>query len=435
MLRLAPPLILVCAVALGCDAGTARSAEPPAETETDAEAPRHPFGAHDFTYAEGAALPAGDPEVLDAAAAVFYDDWKARYLVGGCGDDRLYVWTSDGERADPGGGQTGDSLTVSEAHGYGMIITALMAGYDPEAKALFDALYGFFRDHPAREAPDLMAWNQVVGCADGPEGGDESAADGDLDIAYALLLADAQWGSAGDIDYRGEAGRVLAAIAREEVHPDTGHVQLGSWVDPDEPALFDALRCSDFMPGHLRAFAALDPAWLDTLEAGYTLFLDVQDRLSPETGLLPDFLVDTPGVAEAAAPGFLEGDTDGAYAYNACRVPLRVAVDGLVSGEPRAARVAGRISAWFRQSTGGAPAAIGDAYALDGQHAWDEPDSTMAFIAPLAVASMLDPAEAEWRDALWTEVVERPLDAELYYGNTLKMLALIALSGNWFPPE
>ena len=31
-------------------------------------------------------------------------------------------------------------------------------------------------------------------------GGTDSAFDGDCDIAYALLLADAQWGSAGAID-------------------------------------------------------------------------------------------------------------------------------------------------------------------------------------------------------------------------------------------
>ena len=45
-------------------------------------------------------------------------------------------------------------------------------------------------------------------------GGDDSAFDGDCDMAYGLLLADAQWGSTGDIDYAAELTTVLAGILR-----------------------------------------------------------------------------------------------------------------------------------------------------------------------------------------------------------------------------
>lgn len=57
MSRRAPTLILVCAVAWGRDTGAAGSPEPADE----------------------------------APAAAFYEDWKARYLIGGCGADRVYV--------------------------------------------------------------------------------------------------------------------------------------------------------------------------------------------------------------------------------------------------------------------------------------------------------------------------------------------------------
>ena len=55
-----------------------------------------------------------------------------------------------------------------------------------------------------------MAWAQNESCQDIE--GRNSATDGDLDIAYALLLADVQWGSIGEINYRGEAERTLEAI-------------------------------------------------------------------------------------------------------------------------------------------------------------------------------------------------------------------------------
>ena len=52
---------------------------------------------------------------------------------------------------------SGGNLTVSEAHGYGMMLAALMAGYDPEAQSIFDGLFAFYRDHPSSLTPGLMA--------------------------------------------------------------------------------------------------------------------------------------------------------------------------------------------------------------------------------------------------------------------------------------
>jgi endo-1,4-beta-D-glucanase Y len=54
-------------------------------------------------------------------------------------------------------------ITVSEAMGYGMLITAFMAGHDPEAKKYFDGLYRFYKKHPSKNNPRLMAWCQVHG--------------------------------------------------------------------------------------------------------------------------------------------------------------------------------------------------------------------------------------------------------------------------------
>ena len=77
-------------------------------------------------------------------------------------------------------------------------IVALMAGHDPDEQTIFDQLLHYARRHRSDFDRALMAWAQNEHCQD-IEGRD-SATDGDLDIAYALLLADRQWGSTSGID-------------------------------------------------------------------------------------------------------------------------------------------------------------------------------------------------------------------------------------------
>ena len=65
-----------------------------------------------------------------------------------------------------------------------------------------------------------MAWRQMGDCASSDD--PNSASDGDLNIAFGLLLAHAQWGSKGAINYRGAALRVLDAIRRRTISNSTG---------------------------------------------------------------------------------------------------------------------------------------------------------------------------------------------------------------------
>lgn len=394
--------------------------------------PAHPFGEHARPYAAGTIQPGVGAAELDRATAELYDQWKDRYLVSGCGDQRAYVFVNaDGTE---GGGRSEESISISEGHGYGMMITAFMAGHDPEAHWLFDDMYRFFRDHPSVNSPDLMGWNQVEGC--GPaieEAGDDSATDGDLDVAHALLLADAQWGSDGDIDYRAEATAVVAAILEHEVHPAASLPQLGDWVDTDEPALYDGTRPSDLMVDHFRAFEAVGDGarWQEVLDASYALLAAVQD---PTTGLVPDFVVDVATAPAPAPPDYLEGPGDGAYDYNACRVPLRVGTDVALNGDERGRAFLSRLIGWVETETGGDPATFVDGYALDGTPRGT--DATTVFIAPLAVGAMSDASHQAFLDAAWGYLADRSQDDEQYYGNSLRVLAAIVLSGNaWSPAQ
>ena len=379
-----------------------------------------PFGNHNFQYAAGAIVPSNrSQQQLDDAVASYYDGWKQRYLRQGCGSGRYYIITG-----------TPDSQTVSEGQGYGMVITAYMAGHDPDAHAIFDGLYGYFTDHPSSNTPDLMAWSQDRNCANNQ--GPDSATDGDLDIAYSLYLADKQWGSAGTIDYRAAGDRVSAAILRAESNASAGFVRLGDWASAGD-AHYDATRPSDFMPDHYATFLAGASGWGQMISGSYDIMHKVQASAAAQTGLLPDFVVRASTASPApASANFLEGANDGDYSYNACRVPLRVGVDFVTSGEPRAHDLLAPLNAWIQQSTGGNPHNIRPGYRLSGSALATDYES-MAFTAPFGVAAMTDSANQTWLDAIWEAVEGAGPDG--YYEDSLKLLSMIAMSGNWWKPE
>ncbi len=405
-------------------------AELASDENTIPSSPTHPFPQH-VTYAPNTIIPNHvSPAEMAQEVESFYDDWKTARLRDDCGGGSYYVYMGEAT------GGSADTISTSEGHGYGMIITALMAGYDPQAQTIFDGLYQFFREHPSVNSPDLMAWNQVEGCEDVEPDNTGSAVDGDMDIAYALLLADRQWGSDGAINYQAEAISVINAILEHEINPETSIIMLGDWVTPDEPEYYYGTRSSDFMPGHLRAYyqATGDDVWLDVLEANYSLYEDIQARYSPETGLLPDFIQNTNTTPQPAEPYYLEDDTDGWYYYNACRDPWRIGVDVLYSGDPGELEMLSRMNTWMQAATDGDPANIHAGYDLTGMTGEDYDYIDMAFIAPLGVSAMVEADNQQWLNDLWDFAVNHPFEDEQYFDSTLKLLSMIVMSGNWWVP-
>ena len=390
--------------------------------QTASRAPQLPFGARPQAYAPGALLPSATPDARDAAVKSFYDHWKAKYLKPGCNPGELVV----NSKTKP------TNLTVSEAHGYGMIILAYMAGHDADAKTEFDALIRYHRMHQSGITSGIMAWYQNTGCAD--VGGDNGAIDGDLDIAYGLLLADKQWGSCGDVDYRAHAEWVIAAISRRGIDGQGRYPLLGDWVTPDNIKHYHGTRVSDFMGSHFRAFSSVssDPVWNGIIPNTYWIAETLQARYASATGLLPDFAEDLrTNNPKPAQFGFLEGARDGSYAYNACRIPLRMGTDFLLSGDERPRKIAQRLNAFAARVSGGDPKNLRGGYHLDGKPMVDY--ETMAFTGPFAVGAMTDPKGQAWLDALWEHSTTR--EPESYYADTLRMLSLIAVSGNWWAPQ
>lgn len=387
-----------------------------------AETVARPFPQH-TVYAAGSIRPSNlTISDLDRETAAFYAVWKARRLKA-AGQDLYVDFTGEDNKADR------DTISVSEGHGYGMLITALMAGHDPNARAQFDALYRFFKSRPSINNPLLMSWRQNRRDAKN----EDSASDGDLDIAYALLLADRQWGSQGGIDYQAEAKRLLGAIMSAEINPQIWSVKLGDSISSDDAEFYDT-RSSDLMPSHFRAFAKGTGVreWNAVTEKTFAVIEAMQSTHSPETGLLPDFICHLDKKPTPAKAKYLESKHDGAYYYNACRVPFRVGVDFLIGGEPRSQIAVRKINRWMREKTGGDPAKIAAGYTLSGKEI--DHESQMCFVAPLAVSAMVDAENQEWLNALTSYVIHSSKEDTGYYDSTIKLLCLIVLSGNWWTP-
>jgi hypothetical protein len=437
----------------------------------------------------------------------FYDFWKARYLKGvtGVSPSQKFVLYS-GDAWDPrwysvDGVKDSYAITVSEAHGYGMIALVYMAGHDPRAKADFDAMFRFYKAHQTADVPGLMAWQQYVVipgvedhfasfdpvAAGDPEragqdafwngqtfidirdaGGarSSSATDGDLDIAYALILADRQWGSGSGINYRKEALSILHAILAGCVIPGEDVLSLGSWVDPEDERYGRGTRPSDFMLSHLRAFASFDTAnrdrWMAIHDKAVSLCTHVFKTRSPSTGLMPDFLRKRGATWEPALGQFLESDNDGDFYYNACRTPWRLSMDYILYGDESLLEQQLTLNRFIRTESGGRVRMTGNPsrgfingggyYVAGGKNGGrirgDQYDE-LCYSAPFAVSAMIGGDNQTWYDTLYDAIaVNGPGHAENpgyidttgetrnsdYFGNSINLLVLILVTGNWWVP-
>jgi endo-1,4-beta-D-glucanase Y len=356
---------------------------------------------------------------LDQATLHFYEQWKRRYVKTACTPGQYYIWFE----------RNGQKQCVSEGQGYGMMITALMAGADASAKATYDGLFNFYKAH-RNNHQCLMAWAQDKDCKNIDK---SSATDGDMDIAYSLLMADKQWGSKGAINYLEEAKKMIRAIMKYEINPKTYSIILSDAIEYDSKDYFDT-RTSDFMPDHFKAFerATGDKRWQKVVDNNYRLFVRMENNYSPDAGLVPDFIINVNRKPIPAKPYFLEAKYDGNYNYNACRVPWRIATDYLTSGDPRAKAINGKINHWIRETTKGNPDNISAGYTLEGNDIKGRYFEALSFIGPFTVSAMVDKRNQQWLNATWDYLVHFKLKDYDYYDNSIKLLDMIVLSGNYW---
>jgi endo-1,4-beta-D-glucanase Y len=277
-----------------------------------------------------------------------------------------------------------------------------------------------------------MSWAQSKDCFKFEE---SSAADGDIDIAFSLLLANSQWSNSGNINYLEEAKNIIKAINEQEINEKTFNILQSNSIESDSKDYFD-MRSSDFIPSEIRSFMfTANKTWSSVLDNNYKLFNFLQKTYSKEIGLVPDFIQNIGSKPKPAKKFYLESKYDGIYNYNACRVPWRIATDYIVNGDKRAKQFVEPINKWIRETTENNPDNISAGYTLSGVDLKTRNFEALSFICSFSISAMVDIKNQAWLNRLWDYITNFKLKEFDYFDNSIKMLNLIILSHNYWAPE
>ncbi len=374
----------------------------------------------------GVAKPNVDTSSMHNSVRSVYNYYKGQYLKSSSVGGQYYIESL-------GNGGNGNEITISEAHGYGMIIFALMAGYDSNAKSYFDGMFYFFKRMPALYNSDLMSWivnsDETV-----PSGANTSATDGDMDIAYALLLAHDQWGSSGSINYFAEADTIISAIKSHETVSSTHRLKLGDWQQSWTTGYQYNTRSSDWMTGHLRAYkkATGDSYWDNIATEVYQCVSEITSNYSSSTGLMPDFVTGSTAAPDPASGQTGESNGDKFY-YNACRYPWRISMDYYHYGTSSSKAAAEKLMDWASVKTSNKPSQFYPGYTLSGS-ALTTAYTDGAFVGPIVVASTVDSKYQTFLDNGWATLAGWTNGNDGVYGDAIRLLSMLVISGNWWAP-
>jgi endo-1,4-beta-D-glucanase Y len=278
--------------------------------------------------------------------------------------------------------------TVSEGIGYGMLYAVYF-----NDKTTFDALWAY--EQRFVDTMGLMNWNIN---SDGTVAtrGKNSATDGDEDMAFALLMADKQWGG-----YTSVAKDFIGKVATGDFGTD-GTIKGGD--------MYVAVNPSYLAPAFYRAFGVYtgDPRWSTILDQTYTLLAGLANAT---TGLVPDWST---------------GQRGPDYTYDAARAPFRIALDACWNGEPRAIAFSQKIAAFF---AGIGAANIKDGYSLDGTVTGMYTNST--FVGPAGVAGMAANQPQLVADAYTRVSTDTRAGTDSYYNLSWALFSTMMMTGNF----
>jgi len=340
----------------------------------------------------------GPKTITNDDALKTYNKWKELYLVK-CKDGFRIMCQ-------------GQEETRVEAIGFGMILTAYY-----REKEVFDGLYQFYKSKQTKNANNMMAWN--VSCEGINDPG--SATDGDIDVAFALIVASNQWGN----DYLKEAEKVIDVIKNSVVIKCDTLLALapGYSIESEEGPVWGGCELTDiqyYTPAFFRLFAKIteDDDWNKLADDTYTI---LNAAAHPVTGLVPDW---------QSVSGIPGGNSDrySFYRYDACRVPWRIALDYLWNGNVQARDWCIKVSDWAYNV---GPANIRDGYNLDGSEN-NGGYHNSAFVGGFAVAAMCNSQTIA--DAFGSEMSTGQLGDSNWFIVSTRSLYLCAITGNFWKP-
>lgn len=311
--------------------------------------------------------------------------------------------------------------TVSEGIGYGMLLAVYM-GDQP----LFDGLWKYEQIH--LDAQGLMDW-EIGPDGEVTPGGHGAATDGDEDMAWALIMADRQWGGKGTLSdtYLNHAKALIDLMWTFEVDHDRNDMLKAG----DNWGSQDITNPSYFAPAYYKVFGQVTgktAEWNKVVDSSYDI---INKSLSVANGNASNGLV--PAWCDSAGtptPGFAGAPTN--FQNDSTRTPFRVGQDYCYFGEPRAKAYLARISDFY---TGIGAANIASGYDLDGT---PHPDSAhpgvqaASFVGPGAVGAMSDAKYQTFvNDAYGLVATLKLSGGTIYYQKSWTALSLLMLTGNF----
>ena len=378
--------------------------------------PRLPFPQH-VNYSSPKAHPDHLSQAeLDNAVRIAYQEWKAAFVLPDAEAGRSFLRMGVEKRW-----LRYRILVTADGQAYAMLCSVLMAGADPSAQDSFDRLYAYCKAHPSQGSKHLMSWQVTAETIPSQALGSSSQAD--MLIAYALLMADRQWGSKGRLDYLVSAKLIIAALKEQCVHPTSHHVLQGNFVDESMEVEYATTSSGVVSPLIFDAFgrATGDQTWKQVSSRMQKL---LKTSLQTENGLLafPPEVIPVDSLPELVEDEVFSGEN--------ASVILHLALASLLTGNEFTTAFLEGVNQVFLDACQGDPTKIAAYYSQTGVLKTEETDLAMQAFCLLAVSGG-DSSQA-WINSLWDLVVNQPLNRQDPFGCTIRLLAMLLASQNWW---
>jgi endo-1,4-beta-D-glucanase Y len=263
------------------------------------------------------------------------------------------------------------------------------------------------------------------------------ATDADEDMAFALVMADKQWGG------KGKLARTYLDWAKETITKVWNHeINSGKYLMPWPASSLPAVNLSYFAPAYYKIFAKVDTAnangWKTVTDTMYDVLAKSLNSSSGNgsNGLVPAWC-DANGTPKGDAFGPTGGASPTNYQYDSCRTPFRIGLDYCWFGDARAKDYVAKTSSFFGDTVGGATKIV-DGYALNGtpqpQYQKDAKAQTqsMAFVGPAGVGAMSSPIHQTFVNEAYGVLVKGDaLVGGTYYDESWGGLSLLMMTANF----
>ncbi|MGL5810196.1 MAG: glycosyl hydrolase family 8, partial [Nocardioides sp.] len=371
------------------DQPTGKPSDQPTEKPSD-QSGGYPYG--------GTLVPEGVD--ADALIAGLYAKWKGQNLAY-APDKGL----QNGEILLKSPGGQFDNGAVSEGIGYGLLLSA----YNDD-KATFDGIWRFGKRNLNDKG--LLPWLYTsTSTVSTDRGGRNNATDGDLDAAFALVVASQKgWG------YDQDARSLIDAILTHCVEDDDS-LERGEANNPK-----DVINTDYVSPAYFTVFEKFtgNKRWSSVKDRNYDIIRKALDQ---------DGVVLQP--QEVRVDGVVVNDTN-TYNSDTARAPWRLATDYVWFGDSRARSILSEYNAFFESSAAGGLSNLCESYDRFGKKLSSWCGSDAGWMIGGAASAQLAEDDTANRTAAWNALTGAFTGD--YYSFELMQLGILLTAGKYDNP-